>query len=382
MFFRSARFSSWRVSGRPAAVAGISLLVIFTWTLPALAGLHTAPPSTQRVAAPDLALQFQGELCAYPLMAAFVLPGETLEIRAVSGAGDGDLAAQSEGGTLRRLTPDSWSWRAPETVGFHRITVTHCTSGKTICIKAFVLRPYHGESRVNGYRIGRYESKPLNDDTNYRRPRGLVEVTPENEDTWLTPHFQLKQFVCKEQGTYPKYLVLKTRLLLQLEMIQEDLTALDGAPPVLHVMSGYRTPYYNRSIGNRTSYSRHLYGDAADLYVDRNHDKVMDDLDGDGISDTDDAGIFYREVDALYDSPDYAAFLGGMGLYGPTRSRGPFIHVDTRGTHARWGDRRGERWLKAHGIMDAEGNVARRASAEPAGPAGGAGSGASVRTRR
>ena len=47
-------------------------------------------------------------------------------------------------------------------------------------------------------------------------------------------------------------------------------------------MSGYRTPFYNRSIGNQTRFSRHVYGDAADIYADDDGDGKMDDLDGDG----------------------------------------------------------------------------------------------------
>ena len=38
------------------------------------------------------------------------------------------------------------------------------------------------------------------------------------------------------------------------------------------ILSGYRTPFYNRSIGNETHYSRHVYGDAADIYVDEDGD--------------------------------------------------------------------------------------------------------------
>ena len=32
-----------------------------------------------------------------------------------------------------------------------------------------------------------------------------------------------------------------------------------------HIMSGYRTPYYNGAIGN-VRYSRHVWGGAADIF--------------------------------------------------------------------------------------------------------------------
>lgn len=64
-------------------------------------------------------------------------------------------------------------------------------------------------------------------------------------------------------------------------------------------MSGYRTPYYNRSIGNETRYSRHVYGDAADIYVDDDDDGIMDDLDGDGKSTLDDARTLGEVIGSL-----------------------------------------------------------------------------------
>src|SRR5262249_53016712 len=57
------------------------------------------------------------------------------------------------------------------------------------------------------------------------------------------------------------------------------------------VMSGYRTPAYNRAIGNATSLSRHLFGAGADVFVDANHDGRMDDLNGDGVVDQRDAAV-------------------------------------------------------------------------------------------
>jgi hypothetical protein len=60
----------------------------------------------------------------------------------------------------------------------------------------------------------------------------------------------------KQPGGYPKYLVLRERLLLKLEMLLEE-AARAGLPvTTFQIMSGYRTPYYNRSIGNETRYSR------------------------------------------------------------------------------------------------------------------------------
>ena len=49
----------------------------------------------------------------------------------------------------------------------------------------------------NGYRIGAYPAKPLKGDAQYVPPPGFIEVTKENQDTKVSPHFVLKQFLGK-----------------------------------------------------------------------------------------------------------------------------------------------------------------------------------------
>ena len=56
----------------------------------------------------------------------------------------------------------------------------------------------------------------------------------------LSPHFTLGQFVCKQAGGYPKYVVLRERLLLKLERLLEAVNAKGHAAETFHVMSGYR----------------------------------------------------------------------------------------------------------------------------------------------
>ena len=102
-------------------------------------------------------------------------------------------------------------------------------------------------------------------------------------------------------------------------------------------MSGYRTPFYNRAIGN-VKYSRHLWGGAADIFIDEDpKDGTMDDLNRDGIINYKDAAVLYDIVDDLYGKPFYRIFMGGLGRYKKTANHGPFVHVDVRGFRARWG---------------------------------------------
>jgi hypothetical protein len=197
--------------------------------------------------------------------------------------------------------------------------------------------PRPAGTRIDGFRIGRYEPRALRGDPSYARPQGLVEVTEANHGTFVAPHFTLGQFVSKQPGGYPKYLVLRERLLLKLEVLLEEASRLGLPISTFQVLSGYRTPYYNQSIGNETRYSRHLYGDAADIYVDEDGDGIMDDLDGNGRVNLDDAKLLAGVVERLSRSSWFRPFEGGLGLYRANRAHGPFLHVDVRGYRARWG---------------------------------------------
>lgn len=65
---------------------------------------------------------------------------------------------------------------------------------------------------------------------------------------------------------------------------------------------------------------------------------MMDDLNRDGKIDYRDAGVLYDIIDEMYGRTFYVPFVGGLGRYRKSRSHGPFVHVDVRGFHARWGD--------------------------------------------
>ncbi len=111
----------------------------------------------------------------------------------------------------------------------------------------------------------------------------------------------------------------------------------DAGYPIttLGVISGYRTPWYNRSIGN-VSNSRHVYGDAFDFFVDLDGDGRMDDLNGTGRHDRADVDLLAGIVDEFMRRPGNAPLLGGMGRYYKTSRHGGFVHADTRGFPARW----------------------------------------------
>ena len=66
-------------------------------------------------------------------------------------------------------------------------------------------------------------------------------------------------------------------------------------------------------------------------------DGVMDDLNGDGKSNEKDAKFLWDMVESFYkNTPEYKEFIGGMGLYKENSAHGPFVHIDVRGSRARW----------------------------------------------
>ena len=203
------------------------------------------------------------------------------------------------------------------------------------------LRPFSDKvkGRVGGYRMGYwpFERRKVRSEA-YAGLDGFIEVTPENQDTKVSEHFKLRDFLTKDQrDVWPKYLVLDTKLVDKLELVIDDLVSRGYDVRYLSVMSGFRTPQYNRrGVGKgRADASRHQYGDAADVFVDNNRDGRMDDVNRDGRVDTRDARVLLQAVDRV--EAAYPGLVGGAGVYAATRAHGPFTHIDARGTRARWG---------------------------------------------
>jgi len=283
-------------------------------------------------------LHFQGIETSLGIMSAFVLPGSTLEIRASGGSGT-FVATAGNGGTLASAGTSVWNWTAPQAHGDHviRIRDSRGADDEVATLHVFVLHPYDGGEKIGHYKVGRYQAKPKDDNPAYNRPEGFVEVTDANIDMMVSPHFRLRQFLCKDDVGTPKYVILRSALLIKLEMLLQAL-AKRGVPATsLHVMSGYRTPAHNGRIGSRTKYSRHTYGDAADVFLDRDGDGMQDDLNHDGLSTREDARILSELVESTLDESLPGAMAGGLSVYGSRKGHGsPFIHIDTRGTDVRW----------------------------------------------
>lgn len=229
-------------------------------------------------------------------------------------------------------------WTAPSGPDVTTLSL-QAESGAPMALNLVTMRAL-AEARdgvLNGYRIGAYPAETYRGEAAYRAPEALVEVNGALAGLRITPHFTLGQFLCKQAHDGTPYVLVTEALMVKLEHILEAVNAAGWRVDTLGVMSGFRTPAYNRAIGNGDN-SRHIFGGAADIYIDLEGNGRMSDLNGDGVTDRRDAALIYDLVEKLYDeSPDFARHLGGLGEYGPTRVHGGFVHVDERGWRARWG---------------------------------------------
>lgn len=206
------------------------------------------------------------------------------------------------------------------------------------------LLPFSSKSRgrVGDYRVGWWPAERRRHPARsvaYENPEGFIRVTPDNEDTPVSEHFRLRDFLTHNQDdVWPKYIVLRESLVDKLELIIDDLAAHGHPNPHLVIMSGFRTPAYNAlgvgPHGGRARDSRHQFGDAADIYVDDDGDGMMDDLNGDGRIDSQDARVLLASVDRV--EAAHPELVGGAGVYRGTKAHGPFLHIDVRGEAVRW----------------------------------------------
>jgi hypothetical protein len=249
------------------------------------------------------------------VFARFVLPEDWISLAALPGAQVASASAQIASASIQGGSPPG-----NETV--------------------FTMRSFGQKVRawLNGYRLGYWpqEKGRLRSEA-YRNPDGFIEVTPENEDTRVSEHFRLRDFVSHDQKeVWPKYVVLREPLLDKLELVIEDLNDHGVNAEGMRIRSGFRTPAHNTAVRGEGSArdSRHQFGDAADVFIDQEGNGKMSDLNGDG-------KVNFADVKMILDAVErvearYPELVGGTGLYAYTGRSGPFAHIDVRGVRARW----------------------------------------------
>ncbi|MFO8098306.1 MAG: D-Ala-D-Ala carboxypeptidase family metallohydrolase [Salinibacter sp.] len=296
--------------------------------------LSDSPPEEETTA--PFTVRFGETTVSHRVMAVLASPDETVRLSIAAGASEDSYDIEEGDHRVKSLGSQSWRVRPPKTPGLHPLTVTAPGSDVSIRLQVFVLRSWdHEGDALDDYHIGEYEEQPRDNNPRYEPPEGFVRVTDANQDARISPNFRLDQFLSKQTEDTPQYALVQPRLLRTLEAILDAVKKRGHDVSTLHVMSGFRTPYYNRSIGNTTEYSRHLYGDAADIFVDANGDGTMDDLTGDGRVTRADAEQLAEWIEDVPTEGD-DSFVGGLSVYGPASHRGPFVHVDLRGEKVEW----------------------------------------------
>lgn len=242
------------------------------------------------------------------------------------------------------LIPSSqgiWNFIMSNEGGHYPLLLRHLDTEEQMWLNVFIQHNFHeldADYKLRNYEIGEYPLTPFRGLDAYHPPKGFVKVTPELLHIKVSPHFSLGQFLCKQKSGYPKFIVLDHKILFKLEQVLANVNKHGIYADTFSLMSAYRTPSYNKSIGQGV-YSRHQWGDAVDVFIDvAPKDGLMDDINKDGKVNQLDAAYLYTIVDTMRFQSSAKSLLGGLGDYSANSVHGPFVHIDSRGYRARWGN--------------------------------------------
>lgn len=275
----------------------------------------------------EVSLSINNEIYPYSEFATYVLPNEHLGL-CVLADDPADFQITAEVGEIDFIDDCRWIWTADSEPGVSQINVLR-DNEILISLHVFTMLP---AADVSVASIGEYP-EPIEDSPIYLPPDGFIRFTQDMANVPVSPNFVLGQFITDTTGGYPKYLVLRERLLLKLEALLERLNERGINAESLSVLAAYMTPAYNRGIGGG-QHSRHIYGGAATVIVDRDADGRMDDLDGNGVVDNRDGRVLFDLIDELYSEPGKEYLRGGLFLY--NTEIGPSVMLDARGFRKRW----------------------------------------------
>ncbi|HSP15561.1 MAG TPA: hypothetical protein VLV78_12485 [Thermoanaerobaculia bacterium] len=309
-----------------------------------------APPPAPRIATTILEPGAPKAAYINDAMLAFLAPlrGESGNVRFTTQPPGKPIVGQTPNGaravlTQGRSAPVSSTFTAPSNPGVYNLAVQIDQATRAISdFSVITLVPFSEKhsGRIGLYYLGNwpYERGGKPRASSYANPVGFIKVTPDNADTPVSAHFRLRDFLTRDQpNVWPKYLLLNPKLIDKLELTIQELEA--AGHPVRHltIMSGFRTPNYNYTGGitaGRANLSRHMYGDASDVFVDNDGNGSEDDLNHDGRVDTRDAQVVSDAADRV--ERKYPSLAGGIGVYSACCGHGPFTHIDVRGFRARW----------------------------------------------
>ena len=221
--------------------------------------------------------------------------------------------------------------RGPMKAGFYRLALVRGDQRRTVeGLTLAVLVPFKEKegTMLNGYKIGTYLAERISG--KQEPPRGFLEITAQDVDLPITKHLKVGDFLSHDnQEMWPRYAAVSPRLLDKLELVITEITRWHGsASPLnlaLDVHSGFRAPAHNSRIARAARDSQHQYGDAADVAIDANGDGKYTAMDSRMV------GLAVEIVELKH--PE---LVGGLGVYTSGHARTTYVHIDARGTRARW----------------------------------------------
>lgn len=262
-----------------------------------------------------------------------VLPNEFVRLPITFAGGTEGMLSQwigfdGKGNDVPTPWPRSGMLRAPTRSGAFWLVLSRAGVADTVAdLALFVEHPMPNgmATGINGYHMGRWPKA-----ADGIVPRGFIEVTERIRDFPLSPHLKLSDFVVHDsQNGFPKYLHVREALLDKIELTVAEVAQMRGRSPSivkLNVASGFRSPAHNGVLSGSAQDSRHMYGDAADIAIDANNDGKLTEID---------ARLVAAAAEAV--ERKHPDLVGGVGLYIAADGGGwPYVHIDVRGTRARW----------------------------------------------
>jgi hypothetical protein len=146
----------------------------------------------------DFTAHVQDVEVSYNVISIFVLPDEIVNLGISADKSKSSIfSLRTSQGRLRNVQRNQWRWRAPKLTGLYSVKVWGYQKTDLMLLNIFVIVPKRHQQGeyLNGYRIGNYPKILFKGLPQYKPPRGFVEVTADNADPLVSPHFRLKQFL-------------------------------------------------------------------------------------------------------------------------------------------------------------------------------------------
>lgn len=287
----------------------------------------------------DFSIVYNDFKIPFKTFSIFVLPQEKIEIKIAEEDRNQKYIIELGAKTFQHNS--SFKWQVHSESGYYPVKIKKKNkegSSSEIKINVFVLHPAEEQNGqyLEDFKIGYYPEIPADKKSYYSKPAGFLKIDESLLDLKLTPHFKMEQFLTNQSSKMPQFIAIQESLLLKLEYFLEEVNKAGYNAETFGIVSLYRSPYFNKKLGNNTDLSRHLFGDAADIYIDNSGNQWMDDLNGDKHSNKNDADILYNLAVKFDQKEEFSYLQGGVSSYKGNGVRGPFIHIDTRGFHVSW----------------------------------------------